>query len=384
MRFFWDLCSKLHEVNWAFANRDPVLPPRNFWDLVQFFRALRPSTFLSVPFTTFSVGDLLKLTACDKDFRLKHFLDLQLKLYSQEPADRTAALYGATVLQMAHQPLGLWHLKGSMQNLSTSLLKAFKRDGGQLLLQHRVLSIEPFSQGGAWKVDVIRSDGKSLKFHSQEIVCTLPPQSLFQVLSAEAGIAKSYLQRLSQLPQASGALVFYGAIERSSIPRGCPSHIQISANDPGPLFVSISREGDGRAPLGQATVTASAFTSISDWSLLPEPNYQKQKRLRQSAISGLLEKWLKISPTQWLHQEVSTPRSFARWTGRPDGIVGGLGQHPSQFGPFGLASRTPLQGLWLCGDSIYPGEGTAGVSQSALIAIRQLLAQRGIDLHIAY
>jgi phytoene dehydrogenase-like protein len=57
--------------------------------------------------------------------------------------------------------------------------------------------------------------------------------------------------------------------------------------------------------------------------------------------------------------------------------VGGLGQHPSRFGPFGLASRSPLAGLWLCGDSIHPGEGTAGVSLSALMAIRQLLAARG-------
>ena len=111
-------------------------------------------------------------------------------------------------------------------------------------------------------------------------------------------------------------------------------------------------------------------------------DYQKQKRLRQLAISGLLEKWFKISSNQWIHQEVATPTSFARWTSRPDGIVGGLGQHPSQFGPFGLASRSPLKGLWLCGDCIYPGEGTAGVSQSAFMAIRQLLDQQGIDLQV--
>jgi phytoene dehydrogenase-like protein len=60
--------------------------------------------------------------------------------------------------------------------------------------------------------------------------------------------------------------------------------------------------------------------------------------------------------------------------------VGGIGQHPSRFGPFGLASRTPLPGLWLCGDSIYPGEGTAGVSLSALTAARQLLERRGLNL----
>ena len=70
---------------------------------------------------------------------------------------------------------------------------------------------------------------------------------------------------------------------------------------------------------------------------------------------------------------------FEKWTSRPRGIVGGLGQRPKNFGLFGLPSRTPLKGLWLCGDSIYPGEGTAGVSQSALMVVRQILYSRGIN-----
>jgi len=97
-------------------------------------------------------------------------------------------------------------------------------------------------------------------------------------------------------------------------------------------------------------------------------------------MRSTLEQWLGIPPDGWAHLELSTPRAFAYWTGRPQGIVGGLGQHPSRFGPFGLASRSPLSGLWLCGDSIHPGEGTAGVSLSALMACSQLMAARGQSL----
>ena len=96
-----------------------------------------------------------------------------------------------------------------------------------------------------------------------------------------------------------------------------------------------------------------------------------------------LEDFLAFDSCHWLHKELATPKSFAKWTGRPNGIVGGLGQHPSNFGPFGLPSRTSLRGLWLCGDSIYPGEGTAGVTQSALMACRQLMAERGREINIA-
>ena len=83
-----------------------------------------------------------------------------------------------------------------------------------------------------------------------------------------------------------------------------------------------------------------------------------------------------------MHLELATPRGFAGWTGRPRGMVGGLGQHPSRFGPFGLAGRSPMSGLWLCGDSFHPGEGTAGVSLSALNACRQLVAERGGELQL--
>ena len=86
-----------------------------------------------------------------------------------------------------------------------------------------------------------------------------------------------------------------------------------------------------------------------------------------------------ISSKNWLHRELATPLGFEKWTNRPNGIVGGLGQNPDIFGLFGLSSRTPFKGLWLCGDSIYPGEGTAGVSQSALMVSRQILASKGME-----
>ena len=107
-----------------------------------------------------------------------------------------------------------------------------------------------------------------------------------------------------------------------------------------------------------------------------------KKNILAKKIRTILNKKFDLSETSWDHQELSTPRSFERWTGRPGGIVGGLGQHPDQFGPFGFSSRTPLRGLWLCGDSIYPGEGTAGVSQSAMMVVRQLMECKGRYLNI--
>ena len=376
---FWQLCATLHGANWAFGSRDPVLPPRSLWDLGKLLPALRPANLASGLLAAASVADLLTLTGCGGDPRLRRFLDLQLRLYSQEPAEGTAALYGATVLAMGQAPLGLSHLQGSMQVLSQQLEQALAAGGGQLRLRHRVSDLERSNEpggGAGWRVR-----GERFERQAADVVLALPVQSLPDLLGEQ--LPAGYRQRLAQLPDPSGALVFYGAVERALLPANCPAHLQLDWADPGSLFVSVSHEGDGRAPAGQATVIASVFTAAKPWFGLEASAYDQAKAEARSAMQRGLESLLGISSEQWRHAELATPLGFERWTGRPFGFVGGLGQHPSRFGPFGLASRTPLPGLWLCGDSIHPGEGTAAVGLSALMACRQLLEDRGQTLNLS-
>ena len=375
---FWTLCALLHSSNWAFAGRDPVLPPRNLWDLRQLLAAVGPASLASGVLVGATIADLLWLCGCGGDLRLRRFLDLQLRLYSQEPADRTAALYGATVLAMAQEPLGLWHLQGSMQQLSRSLEQALQQGAGRLLLRHRVEALHTVA--GGWQLKGVAPGRQPFSLEAAQVVNTLPPQLLPQLL--DQGMPTAYQRRLASFPDPSGALVLYAAVPRELLPADLGLHAQLEWDQPGSLFVSISAEGDGRAPEGQATLIASAFTPARPWFNLPETTYQQRKQQALNAIQAGLQTLLGLHPTDYLHAELATPRGFAGWTGRPFGFVGGLGQHPSRFGPFGLASRTPLPGLWLCGDAIYPGEGTAGVSLSALTACRQLLASAGRELRL--
>ena len=379
---FWSLCSQIHKSNWAFVDRDPILPVRSFWDLSQLIRAIRPSNLLTGVLSKLTIADLLAITGCQSDRRLRRFLDLQLKLYSQEPASRTAALYGATVLQMAQSPRGLWHLHGSMQILSDLLKNSFLRDGGNLLIGHRVMSIFSEKATNTFTVNVIDRRKNLIQLNASDIVFSLPPQSLLDLIPINGGLSKTYRECINNLPKPSGALVFYGAVTRSDLPVDCPGHIQIFDEDFGSVFISISMEDDQRAPVGMATLIASVFVDIDQWSNLDRQSYISKKNISAKEMITVLNNKFGLLETSWTHKELSTPRSFERWTGRPGGIVGGLGQHPTQFGPFGLPSRTPLKGLWLCGDSIYPGEGTAGVSQSAMIVVRQLMQRKGRYLNI--
>ncbi len=66
-----------------------------------------------------------------------------------------------------------------------------------------------------------------------------------------------------------------------------------------------------------------------------------------------------------------TPVTFERFTGRPWGMVGGFAQ-TSLFAARG--PRTGLNNLWLVGDSIFPGQSTAGVTLGALRVAADVMA----------
>jgi C-3',4' desaturase CrtD len=376
---FWQLMAKLFQASWNFQSRDPVLPPRNLWDLWRLVSAVRLDTLTTVPFTLMTVGDALRLYGLYKDKRLKTFLDLQLKLYSQVDADETALLYAATALSVSQEPQGLYHLQGSMQALSDRLVEALTKYGGKLLMRHAVEEID--SESGRVTGIKVRNlkTNEVLMEKADIVVANVTVQNLVKLIEPNS-IQNRYKRRIDKLPESSGAFVVYLGVTRDAIPEGCAPHLQFLYNYDGPigennsLFVSVSKPGDGRAPEGKATIIASSFTDTQIWWQETKENYENLKQqYTQEAIARLGE-YFNLSPETILHQESATPRTFAYFTGREKGIVGGVGQRVSTFGPFGIATRTPFKNLWLAGDSTHPGEGTAGVSYSALTIVEQIEA----------
>ncbi len=381
---FWQLMQRLFQPSWRFQARQPVLPPRNAWDLWQLTQALRPDTLVTVPYTFTTVGQVLRQLGLGDDpgsnslanRRLKTFLDLQLKLYSQVGADETAVLYAATALSMSQVPQGLWHLKGSMQVLSDRLEKALIRDRGLVQLRHRAQQIHT-QRGRVTGVTVAnQKTGATWIEPADHVVANVTVQNLVQLLGDAA--PRGYRRRVESLPKGSGAFVVYLGVEAAAIAADCPPHLQFLYSYDGPiaenntLFVSVSRPGDGRAPEGRATIVASSFTDLAPW--WQTDDYEAMKQAYTDCALQRLSSYFDLKGDHLIHVEAATPRTFAHFTARHQGAVGGLGMRVSTFGPFGLANRTPVHGLWLVGDCTHPGEGTAGVSYSARTVVSQIQA----------
>jgi len=386
---FWRLMDMLFAASWRFQARDPVLPPRNLWDLWQLVWAVRLDTLITLPFTFLTVGHLLRLFRLYDNQRLRTFLDMQLKLYSQVNADETALLYAATALGVSQAPQGLWHLQGSMQVLSTRLVKGLRKHGGKIKLRHSVQRVH--CQNGNITGVTVRNDqtGETWREEATAVFANVTVQNLLKLLAdpnnsfgASDFLLRGYQRRVENLPSANGAFVLYLGVDRQAIPENCPPHLQFLYDYEGvvgeknSLFVSVSQPGDGRAPEGQATITASSFTDVTQWWTGTVEEYEALKEDYVKTAIQRLSQYFDLTPATIIHQEAATPRTFSRFTAREAGYVGGLGQRVSTFGPFGFATRTPIENLWLVGDCTHPGEGTAGVSYSALTAVRQMEAKQ--------
>jgi C-3',4' desaturase CrtD len=394
---FWQLLQRLFAASWEFQGRDPILPPRNLWDLSKLVGALRLDTLITVPFTLSTVGDALGWFGLKGDRRLQTFLDLQLKLYSQVTAAETALLYAATALGVSQTPQGLYHLEGSMQVLSDRLVASLERDGGKLLMRHTVESIDCDESGATGVTVRNQKTGATWTENATEVVANVTAQDLVKLLGREDGESvrassvkvqnfpnplppgsiDDYRSRVQKLPPASGAFVVYLGVKAAAIPADCPPHLQFLYDYDGiigennSLFVSVSHSGDGRAPTGSATIIASSFVDPNNW-YGEDVDYAALKAEYTATAIAKLGTYFDLTPANIIVTEVGTPRTFERYTGRDRGIVGGIGQRVSTFGPFGFGTRTPVAGLWLVGDSTHPGEGTAGVSYSALTVVRQI------------
>jgi C-3',4' desaturase CrtD len=260
-----------------------------------------------------------------------------------------------------------------MQALSDRLVTALERDGGKLLMRHSVQKIN-----GDRSVEIRnQKTGEVWTEPADHVVANVTVQNLVQLLGEQAPLG--YKHRVEKLPSASGAFVVYLGVKQAAIPPDCPPHLQFLYDYEGPiaennsLFVSVSHPGDGRAPEGCATVIASSFTDPNTWAQCQDYDGLKQQ-YTETAIARLSQ-FFNFTPDTLVYTEAATPRTFAQYTGRDRGVVGGIGQRVATFGPFGFANRTPIQNLWLVGDSTHPGEGTAGVSYSALTVVRQIEAE---------
>lgn len=300
---------------------------------------------------------------------LRLFLDAQLLISAQTTSNRANALYGAAALDMPRK--GVVHLEGGMGAIADGLAECVRRNGGKVVYRRRATSLVMGPKG-----PIAVETNKGQTFPADAVVANLTPARLRELLSGAAPGG-----RPPRPSEGWGAFVVYAGIDDSVVPPGFPLHHQIVAGEPlgegNSVFMSVSPDWDGsRAPVGKRAVTLSTHVDLRPWWRLrgeDPPGYEVLKGLYAERLLLAAEKVLPRFRDGLELSLLGTPVTFERYTGREWGWVGGF----PQSGLTRSLGSLRAPGVWLVGDSIFPGQSTAAVAMGGMRVAESVL--RAVD-----
>ena len=139
------------------------------------------------------------------------------------------------------------------------------------------------------------------------------------------------------------------------------------------VLISLSPlEDEGYGPASVRVATMSTHTCPADWEGLDAESQRSKKAEYEARMLSALARALPDAPSALVHAEFATPRSFRRYTRRHAGAVGGapVSRRNSNFLAVGPDVLGP--GLWIVGDSVFPGQGTMATVLSAIRVIERI------------
>lgn len=370
LRNFWGIQERAAQSAWNFAARRPEWPPTSIGDLVRLATKIRPDLIPVAPLALMSMGRWLDLSGV-RDIQARTFIDSQLLISAQTTAPHANALYGTIAIDLPRA--GTYHVHGGIGNLARTLADAVTRDGGTVRYRQAVTSLTP-RPDGTFRLET----NKGEVYEADIVLGNLTPWALRDLLGEHAPAALR--AEVDRRPATWGAFILYLGVPESALPPHS-GHYQVIRDYDVPLgegnsiFISISEANEGRAPNGHRAVTISTHTRIGEWWNLRDSDPDAyQARIDQyrdqlldnaeTVIPGLRSAAALILP--------GTPAAFQRFTRRPGGMVGGF----AMANLFTARSpRTGIDNLWLVGDSIFPGQSTAGVTAGALRVAAEVIRE---------
>ncbi|MFO7662081.1 MAG: NAD(P)/FAD-dependent oxidoreductase [Chloroflexota bacterium] len=362
MESFWNLQERLADISWDISSRSFPWPPQSAGDLFRLGLAVRPRTLISLPYLNQTVGQMIQT----EDPMFRAFLDGQLLIAAQTTAAHTNALYGSAALDLPRR--GVNHIRGGIGSLARTLVDWIRANGGEVLYRQRVINIEIGARGQTTAVHT----NKGHRLSGDFFLANLTPWALAELLGEDAPPAMT--RNIARLEPTWGAFTLYLGLDESRLPGNIADHHQVIIDHHRPLgegnsvFISLSDAGDpARAPAGMRAATLSTHTEISPWWQLRQGIDGSAHLRRREEYAERLLKAAEIA-VPGLRQTVrlclpGTPVTFQYYTGRPLGMVGGFPQ-TSIFNARG--PKTGINNMWLVGDSIFPGQSTAGVTLGAM------------------
>jgi C-3',4' desaturase CrtD len=366
LSFFREL-EHVSDAVWAFAMRRPAFPMATLADVFQTAKALRVDTLRTLPHLFDTVGTWARSRGVNNQLA-STFLDAQLLISAQTTAAHANALFGSVAYDLPRK--GVNHVVGGIGSIATRLIEAVRHNGGVVYFRHEVTHLEVHNN----RVRAVHTKNGA-RFECDLCIANLTPWDLSRILGNNA--PQSFRNEIRELSSMWGAFTLYlGVVDDVTIDaKKAIYHHQVIGSYDEPMgegntvFISSSLPGDtSRAPNGCRAITISTHTRPADWwNLRDKPDgkaeYDERVANYSEKLLCLAERAVPDIRKRIRLQLPGTPITFNFYTRRHLGGVGGF--------PFTslLKTRGPQTGInnaLLVGDSIFPGQSTAGVTVGAL------------------
>jgi prolycopene isomerase len=277
---------------------------------------------------------------------------------------------GASIRALRSILLGysLSYVEGGLDALPHALLGRVVAAGGEVVAGVRVTAIE---RAGAL-LRVTAEDGA--EYEAPAVACNVAPQELPALLRS-AELPEDYAARLRSVRPSGNAHQLRLGLRRPLVQEGCligglsPAGLTLGelsldrmretvrsieegrVSDPLAVYAAVPTNYDAALgpPGGQSLIASLYAPTRPDPADPPERWRERGLEALASVIPGLLDELIFVD--FWPVPELG------RWMGRTSNAAISGGQSPDQVGGRRLDVRTPVPGLFLCGD----GAGGRGV-----------------------
>jgi len=301
------------------------------------------------------------------DLNFRRFIDAQLLVSAQTTSKRCNALFAALALDLPRK--SPCTLVGGMGSIARILSEAILQRGGRVHLNEKVLQLTVQNN----HIDKVVTEKGT--YTCRQMLCNGSSATLAPLLGKVVPGSWRKLNRSRW-----GAFILHLGMDENVFAGRSSRYLQLmhpgvsSLAEGGSLFLSVSDPGDtSRAPAGKTAVTVSTHTEVDQW-------WQALKEDRKS-YEGLKKKYTdKIINTMTHYLGdcrgsidlclAGTPVTYARYTGRHLGLVGGYAQ-TGLFAP--RQERYGLKNITFVGDHRFPGQSITGVTVGAAMVADSLL-----------
>jgi C-3',4' desaturase CrtD len=363
---YWREVRRLADAMYYVSRHFPVMPFKTLQDVLDTARGAHPKllpVFLQLWKTVKQRLEYFNIN----DAAHKAFIDGQLLDAMQTTSDDCVAVNGAFALDIYR--FGCQYKIGGLESIAKDLADYVTSHGGEVRYAARAKSI--FNDNGVVKgVATNRGD-----IDAPVVIGAIPLENTSELLSEPR--SSNLPKRAEAQPAMWGAFTLYIGVDERCLPDDVHFYEQVTDlerhDNADNLLISISPAWDhSRAPEGKRALTVSTHVNAKTWTDLAQ-NRETYTAAKCDLETKLLNQIERALPNIRDGIEVvlsGSPKTFKNFTLRTGGTVGGFPQTLKNANFAAPSHRTDIRGLFLAGDTIFPGQGTLGVTVSGFNAAR--------------